>query len=431
MASRTIPQVCLVLLFVLSVSVTEAQAEEPNYFRNVDAPSPMEAEKTVTLSTRPMDEKAVADSPAESEDLELFTERYPNRTIKIKRQVIQDEGYNYVNHGIWTQWNMDGHKASTGTYRLGKRHGKWTRWYFAADVKHMKVPIEKRFKTPFLSEANFVEGEIHGIWTISDDNGRHIASWEFDNGQLHGKVTLWYSNERKRLEATYNQGILDGQVRQWSRDGKLFSKRDFDNGKESDIHREFNKNGSIKVEGVIKRAKQLTKIDVDWWNAKVNIEVVGTVGNDERLGRWLYRYPDGENQLLITYVDNKPTGAMMGWYSNGQVSVQGKYVDGREDGKWTWWYENGQKKVEGTYDNGQQSSEWLQWDQDGKANYVASYSNGKIKQKVIAGGPDINGTDSVQQPADMHKLILNSPSSELVPDLKTTSGDRNGNTRRR
>lgn len=114
-----------------------------------------------------------------------------------------------------------------------------------------------------MSEANFVKGEIDGTWSIIDDNGRHISTWEFGNKQLHGKATLWFSNERKRLEAMCNNGILDGQVRQWNQNEKLFSKRIFDNGKESDIHREFNKNGSIKIEGVIKRAKQLAKIDVD------------------------------------------------------------------------------------------------------------------------------------------------------------------------
>jgi len=147
----------------------------------------------------------------------------------------------------------------------------------------------------------------------------------------------------------------------------------------------------------------------------MHIEAADTVGNDERLGRWLYRYPNGENQLLITYVDNQPIGSMMGWYSNGQVSVQGKYVDGKEDDKWTWWHENGQKKIEGTYDADQQSSDWLQWDKDGRTIYTASYSNEKLRQRLIAGKPGISGTlitDSIKKPGTLQNLILNPPSSD-------------------
>ena len=144
MASRTVSQVCLILLLVFTIRVKAARDVEPNYLLNVaDAPSPMEREQTAPLPQRRINAKTPTVAIDESKELEQFTERYSNRTNKIKRQVIQDDDYNYVNHGTWTQWNPDVQKAATGTYQNDKRHGKWTRWYCVVDIKNMKVSIEK------------------------------------------------------------------------------------------------------------------------------------------------------------------------------------------------------------------------------------------------------------------------------------------------
>ena len=39
---------------------------------------------------------------------ETITEKYPNRKVKIERQVVQDDERNYVNHGPWKMWDPNG-----------------------------------------------------------------------------------------------------------------------------------------------------------------------------------------------------------------------------------------------------------------------------------------------------------------------------------
>src|SRR5438045_1411801 len=55
------------------------------------------------------DNASAADEPSLSGDeVETIQERYPNRTVKVERQVIQDSAGNYINHGTWSQWDERG-----------------------------------------------------------------------------------------------------------------------------------------------------------------------------------------------------------------------------------------------------------------------------------------------------------------------------------
>ena len=45
----------------------------------------------------------IADDGAE---IEVIRERYPNRSVKIEREVTQDAEGNYVNHGSWKMWDL-------------------------------------------------------------------------------------------------------------------------------------------------------------------------------------------------------------------------------------------------------------------------------------------------------------------------------------
>src|SRR4029079_13842394 len=42
---------------------------------------------------------------AKSAAVEVIQERYPNRSVKVERQVTQDTDGNYINHGAWTMWD--------------------------------------------------------------------------------------------------------------------------------------------------------------------------------------------------------------------------------------------------------------------------------------------------------------------------------------
>ena len=272
-----------------------------------------------------------------------------------------------------------------------------------------------------MSDANFADGEIHGLWTMVDAKGRKIASWEIENGQLNGKSILWFSNGVKRFEVCYETGVLHGKMFEWKSDGTLVSKRDFEEGCELGVvYRDRHKNGKLKIEGAVIRAKQVTKTEIDWWKGVLHTEVVDTFGKDKRVGLWVFRYSDGEKQLEIEYDDDEPHGRVVGWYPNGQKSVEGIYKHGKQHDKWTWWHSNGQKKVEGLYEQGNQFGNWLQWRDDGKVVYVEFHSlpNESATSEPEQLYAEVDKSDKEQDSPEIEPLHLNSAEDKWDSELE-------------
>src|SRR5581483_3354642 len=101
------------------------------------------------------DNEAVAEPSEGVGEVETVQERYPNRLVKIERQVIQDRAGNYVNHGTWSQWDERGRLMARGEYRFGQRHGQWVRAFNAGELAIASGAWGKTFQAPFLSAASF------------------------------------------------------------------------------------------------------------------------------------------------------------------------------------------------------------------------------------------------------------------------------------
>src|SRR5437868_6151675 len=108
---------------------------------------------------------AAAEESADA-GVEVIRERYTNSAVKVERHVTQDAEGNYYNHGLWTQWDEKGRLVGSGEYRYGKRHGRWLRWYGQSDAPMLQGPLYKDFTPPFVAEATFEDGVLHGSWKV-------------------------------------------------------------------------------------------------------------------------------------------------------------------------------------------------------------------------------------------------------------------------
>src|SRR5690606_4804533 len=81
--------------------------------------------KPVVVATDVPDKAVVAEDFASDSKVEVIRERYPNRTVKIEREVTQDADGNYVNHGTWKMWDEAGNLVAEGRYFNGQREGIW------------------------------------------------------------------------------------------------------------------------------------------------------------------------------------------------------------------------------------------------------------------------------------------------------------------
>ena len=305
---------------------------------------------------------------------EVIRERFTNGQVKVERHVTQDAEGNYYNHGLWTEWDDKQRLVGSGEYRYGKRNGRWLRWYGTTEAPMLTGPLYKDFQAPFVAEATFEDGALHGTWKVFDSKNRKVSEWEFDHGERNGKSVWYFPNGQKRREVDYKQGEIDGEVMEWGPDYKLAVREKYVEGRRLAPQVDNYAPSQKRAEGWILYAKEVTKSNYDFWNGVATIQVVSTEGANQRDGLWTWWHKNGQKQMEGRYEADLPTGKFTWWYPNGQKELQGDYVNGKQQGKFTWWHPSGQKQLEGAYVAGVLSGKWTRWNVDGRVVEVGDYS---------------------------------------------------------
>jgi antitoxin component YwqK of YwqJK toxin-antitoxin module len=304
---------------------------------------------------------------------DIIRERYPSGKVKVERHVTQDAEGNYVNHGSWKMWDENGTLLADGQYRHNRRHGVWNRWYKGDESKLFSEQPYNQFAGPFVSQAAFEEGQMHGEWLIYDSKQRKISQVQFADGQRSGKAVWYFPNGKPMRDTTFRGGVIDGELRQWNADGKLAVQETYQSGRKLAPKIEYYRNTQKKSEGNYLHAPVVVQTADDWWNAQ--LATFTTQGKDERHGTLTIWYENGQKQRQGDYQYDLPIGKYVWWYSNGQKALEGTYKNGKQQGIWTWWHNNGQKATEGMYTDGYPVQNWMWWKPDGKVAQKADLSH--------------------------------------------------------
>ena len=326
------------------------------------------------------------DSDEGSKDVEVVRERYPNRTIKIEREVTQDSQGNYINHGMWKMWDGKGTLISEGRFKQGEREGTWNRWYRGSEADLLSKAPYQQFAAPFVSQGSFKNGKLDGKWTIYDSKQRKISEFEFTDGNRNGKSTWWFANGRKMRDIDFDAGEINGEFNEWNAEGKQTIKDSYQHGRKLALKTEYHNGGAKqkKAEGMYLYAKEVVLTPDDWWTAKV--AVYTKQGKDEKHGAWTSWYPSGQKQIEGAYQNDLQVGKFIWWYDNGQVALEGSYDTGKQIGPWIWWHQNGLKATQGEYADGGPTGRWRWWDTNGRVNETAelTHAEGKVVETPAA-----------------------------------------------
>ncbi len=326
-----------------------------------------------------------AAEPVADRAVEVIQERYPNRTVKIRREVTQDEQGNYLNHGSWKMYGPAGDLVAEGQYEMGSRTGLWTRWIQASEGAHFKNVPFNRAVGPFVSQANFRDGQLHGAWTIFDSKQNKLSLVTFRDGVRHGPRKLWAAGGQLLREMTYRDGALHGEVSELGPEGKLQMVATYQDGRRVAAKITTFKGGTAKKDEAMYLFAKLVPISQDdfWTGQFAEYE---SVGQDERHGRWISWYPNGQIKVDGHYEYDVPVGEFTWWHANGQKSAEGEYANGTQHGEWVWWHPNGQKSTHGSYTRGEQTGEWLTWNPSGKLDQHAEYATRLNDDRYLAEG---------------------------------------------
>jgi antitoxin component YwqK of YwqJK toxin-antitoxin module len=307
-----------------------------------------------------------ADSAAASvRTAETIRERFPNGQIKIERDVTIDAAGNYVNHGAWRMWNVDGELVAEGRYDMGRRSGRWVRQFQRDEAVVLSSAPFDQFESPFVAEADFTADRLEGAWTIADAQQRRCSRVTFKYGKRNGPATLWLPNGEVYREATFHNGSPVGELRERDQSGKLQIAATYVNGQQLVNKVTHFRDSEVKqTEAMCLVATVTEDVADDFWQLRFAEYRMQDV--QLRHGAWKCWYRNGQPQAEGHFQYDRESGTFTWWHAHGQEAVEGDFVDGQPNGVWTWWHANGQKAAEGEYRNGQQVGAWRKWTDEGR-----------------------------------------------------------------
>lgn len=333
----------------------------------------------MSISPDPAQPAAPDTASARTSEPEVVTERYPNGSIRIERQVALDAEGNYVNHGTYAEYAANGKLLRSGEYRHGKQNGKWLQYFEDGRGLLFSGKVEHQFVGPFVSEATFADGILHGSWTIKSHNSK-VLDWSFDRGIRSGRSTWWYPNGQKRLDVMYRNGMMDGELLEWNPEGKLIGRVPFIEGRRLVKKVEWFAPGQKSYEGYYLAAQEVVEPNYDWWNTAAKATPVAKIGRDQKHGAWTAWYANGKKRIEAQYERDVPVGKFTWWYENGQKQAEGEYEAGSKHGTWTTWHPNGLKESKCEYREGTLVGKWMRWDTSGKLAETHEFDGEKTEE---------------------------------------------------
>jgi antitoxin component YwqK of YwqJK toxin-antitoxin module len=352
------------------------------------APAPIEAQVSdgstadegdqtpATLPEAEPNTAAVSDEPK----VEVVTQRYPNGVVRIEREVTLDAEGSYIPHGLWRQFDPTGRPIAEGRYVQSHKEGIWRRLYRGDDAPLLATAPYRDFTPPFVSQATFSRGNLHGKWTVTDAKQRKIHELEFVAGERHGQSTWFYPSGQIMLQARYEHGAASGEVLQYGPDASVVAKEIYEEGRKLAPKIEYYDPQQLakKSEAMYLHAALVVKTPDNWDTA--TLAVFESRGRDEKHGPYTAWHKNGQLSRQGEFRYDLPVGKFIYWFSNGQKQMEGTYADGRQEGSWTWWHENGLKSIAGEYRDATPIGVWSWWLASGKLAQKADLS-----EKSIAG----------------------------------------------
>ena len=305
---------------------------------------------------------------------EIVRERHSDGQVAVERHVTLDKEQNFVNHGPYTSFDETGAKVSSGQYRMGERHGLWTRWHRGHDVPLLQEPPYAACRPPFVSQASFRNGKLHGEWVIYAGSQK-ISEVNFVDGKRSGPAVWWYQTGGKMRELVFADNLLHGSATFYRPSGQVARTETYDDGHRIEKLKQKTPEGQLYCEGTYRHPK-IVMVEKDSWTDS-SFATFEMQGSGVKEGAWTVYYPNGQKQMVGAYKNDKPVGEFTWWHSTGQRASVGRFVQGKKTGEWTWWHANGMKMSRGHFREDSPHGQWASWDADGNLEQELSAIHGE------------------------------------------------------
>jgi antitoxin component YwqK of YwqJK toxin-antitoxin module len=264
---------------------------------------------------------------------------------------------------------MAGRLVADGEFVNGLREGRWRRLQSPEDSPPFRDPLYAGFDSPFLSEAGFHQGKLHGVWKVTDARGRPASFVRYAAGEREGLSEWWYASGRLSQQAEYRRGRLHGELVRWNAGGEELFRRGFDDAREIVMQTASYPGGQRRESLTLLTAPLTLDSRDDWWTGHRGTH--RPEGSDERHGMTALWHANGQIARHGAFEHDLPIGTHTWWFAQGQKAVRGDFLDGHAEGEWVWWRPSGQERARGHFHCGLPVGEWC-WTRLDGSTIIAS-----------------------------------------------------------
>lgn len=173
--------------------------------------------------------------------------------------------------------------------------------------------------------------------------------------------------------------IKHGLYKRYNKEEQVVEKASYENGKLNGTRILYYPNGNTEII----ETYLMDNFDGEYksYYESGNISSKGLYKNNYMVEPWQYYYdlPGEKIKEIINYEENIENGPYKEFYENGNVMAEGVYKDELDNGPFKSYYENGELEMEGTYLNGRKNGIFKMYDEDGNFIEEKTYENGILK----------------------------------------------------
>lgn len=299
--------------------------------------------------------------------------------------VIEFSGHykNDKKDGNWEYYYANGLLEHSGHYKNGNRHGEWKMWSGEDKLGSVETYVNGRLNGQYIKynkngtviiKGNYKNDKKDGKWFDYDKNGHNYIEYNYKDGRLHGEKIHYYPNSDKpaRME-TYENGLIFKVTTYKENTNEILSefnylthqKRMINYSEGSDIKQyEFNYVGDVK-NGIYKRySDDGTEVEV------------GQYENDEKVGKWITKFDDGNIHKKENYQNGALHGKYEEFHANGVKWKVGKYKNGSLDGLFLTYHDNGKLFSSVNYSESKMIGKFETFHLNGEKKSSIDYNNG-------------------------------------------------------
>ena len=253
-------------------------------------------------------------------------------------------------NGEINSFQQNGIPYEIGTYKNGKKDGKWNSY--------------NSYTGNLGLEETFEDGEEVGLRLSYHSNGQLRSEYYLDkNSKPEITQRSWFENGQIEDEEHYKNGEKDGKWLKFYENGNKYWEKNYKNSMEHGPIIFWHKDTQEKKSEVNYVKGELSGDNISFWENGLKKQQ-GTFVNGKENGTFTYYSPDNKDSSELTYENGKPMdGVSSEWWKNGQIWVVKTWKDGLCQGETLWW-ENGAMMREDLYEKGEKISVKA-WNNDG------------------------------------------------------------------